>query len=1490
MVLTEANLLIRLNPDSSASTFIYYLIFQNVSMERHTIRLVAAVLTILVISASVMPVLAMTPTTHGDTSYRIGSDAQTDITEIVVSDNSSLAYRIAARDTYQAATCTFPMSKERRLTELNNSFKNYVTDNSTVGDVFQSDLNVLLYVENCSPEAAELLAKSGRVAATTAVRDTNNIYSELKDELDSTDRMSVDSELMFANSSLESADNALSEGEYGEAIGKYGDAWRFAQDALVDIDDATSSRVDFASRADPYFIDSEQSERLVIVTLFDPRPYQIQTATVTINDTETDTIHLHPGLNSTIERGAYASFAFNVTLDGPKKIDVSITEGQETVSETLKLDGDGVAGELESQFGTDPLLKDSDGDTLVDGFELQYSTLNATTDDTNADGILDSAEDPDGDGLTNAQEQANGTHPELSDPDLDALLDAQELDLGTGPFNPDTDGDGLLDGEEVSLGTDPLNNDSDGDGILDGEISFTTVAQNETKGVSVAITGQGDVASGVTIADGDTEIYRNDAVQNASVSPVLELTSERDFEQAELTIEYNESLISSGNEGDLAVFTYNRTLHMWIPLDSTINPQNNTVTATTPHFSSFVVFSISNWEAELEVEAPNGTHISNETGNVSVDVVFIVDTSGSMGGNDPNGYRKIAAKRFVGALIDGDRAGVVDYDSSASVRQSLTSDFTAVNASIDQLDASGGTNIGYGLSAAISEYDTNSNSSRAKVAILLADGEGAGDALQQADAAATRDIIIHTVGFGDATESTLQAIATTTGGEYHYVSNASDLPDVFSRVAENSTGFIDTDGDGISDALEQAGISSSQGILRPDPFNADTDGDGLSDGEEVGTPIEHPTQPGQFYYPLKSNPTKADTDGDGLDDYEETKESHTIAVATSRIATLNFFTALYTENSDPLQNLSSVTVTSDPFFADTDEDGLTDEEEILLGTDPDNADTDGDSILDRNELSQGEDPTLFDITPPQVDIYQANFFKPAFDWTTTYNLGYSVDDPSGIAQINVYKDHTLQIEWSSTTYPEGVGQNVEFTTGASGTLLDAFGGAVVEVEAVDQHGNDNRTVALERTNFYGEVAGKLGSDTIYGEQIAHDLGALSGFTVGAGESIETVQAVLDDPLGFLNSINEVIALLQDLGVLDDLVTAFVADVEETQERNNPYDETSQPGLYAEYREGWYGGYVSYYVVSAVAGNEATKAAKDVEKLSEIADVIESKKSKLGAALQTADSVRDTRSSYFRFSELLTDQRGVVDSGGLFTQGTFDSAAVYARVYKRALEIEDDKILVFDGKYDELGLVLRKTDEKGVELINTLDKPTLQKLASLDIHGIDDAQLRQNLFVLYKQGQIDANQITQFTKDADELKTSDGINGQTMQRMSGKPSISAYKGTALELRTAAQKKSEGHELVELGKKPSNTHLGDIDVLMRENGELVAYEVKNHDFKDWPIEEFKRDIGQIDSGYKLIEGTQIDSYKFVFNEQPTGDYMAYLKSKGLDNRFEVVTETS
>ncbi len=102
---------------------------------------------------------------------------------------------------------------------------------------------------------------------------------------------------------------------------------------------------------------------------------------------------------------------------------------------------------------------DADNDGLPDEWEKLYfgNTTAAGTADT------------DGDGLTNAQEFADGSDPSVADSEPDGLNDSQEKAAGTSPTNADSDGDGLKDGAEINVHkTNPKLADTDGDNLLDG--------------------------------------------------------------------------------------------------------------------------------------------------------------------------------------------------------------------------------------------------------------------------------------------------------------------------------------------------------------------------------------------------------------------------------------------------------------------------------------------------------------------------------------------------------------------------------------------------------------------------------------------------------------------------------------------------------------------------------------------------------------------------------------------------------------------------------------------------------------------------------------------------------------------------------------------------------------------------------------------------------------------------------------------------------------
>jgi hypothetical protein len=78
---------------------------------------------------------------------------------------------------------------------------------------------------------------------------------------------------------------------------------------------------------------------------------------------------------------------------------------------------------------------DTDGDGLRDDFETRYGLSSPELPDTDGDGVIDSAEDSDGDRLSDRGEQRFGTDPTVPDTDGDGTPDSAEDHDGDGRSN-----------------------------------------------------------------------------------------------------------------------------------------------------------------------------------------------------------------------------------------------------------------------------------------------------------------------------------------------------------------------------------------------------------------------------------------------------------------------------------------------------------------------------------------------------------------------------------------------------------------------------------------------------------------------------------------------------------------------------------------------------------------------------------------------------------------------------------------------------------------------------------------------------------------------------------------------------------------------------------------------------------------------------------------------------------------------------------------------
>lgn len=254
--------------------------------------------------------------------------------------------------------------------------------------------------------------------------------------------------------------------------------------------------------------------------------------------------------------------------------------------------------DVDAAWGVD----DADSDGLPDGYERARSRTDPESVDTDGDGTPDPVEDPDGDGLDNAGEFANGTDPQYADIDADGLTDPDEITNGTDPESADTDGDGLKDGVELRepFCTDPLEADTDGDGVPDGQETYTTRAIHDSTGVVVTTKGPGNVADDVEIRP--TPQFHNGTT--ASAGPTVLVL---DIEAAEKT---TVTIPIDADSRDIKNLTVSVRRHgrntIFESVPTEVDRDNGTASATIRTASYVTVLNETEWDRGLGTDLGDG--------------------------------------------------------------------------------------------------------------------------------------------------------------------------------------------------------------------------------------------------------------------------------------------------------------------------------------------------------------------------------------------------------------------------------------------------------------------------------------------------------------------------------------------------------------------------------------------------------------------------------------------------------------------------------------------------------------------------------------------------------------------------------------------------------------------------------------------------------------------------------------------------------------------
>jgi len=190
----------------------------------------------------------------------------------------------------------------------------------------------------------------------------------------------------------------------------------------------------------------------------------------------------------------------------------------------------------ESQY---MLTNDTDEDGIPDFMEMQLFLTDPFKKDSDENGIDDGYEDADEDGLTNLQEIAISLNPVLKDTDGDGLTDGDELNkYSTNPFDPDSDKDGATDKWELDNGYDPKVAETSFDIVKKVEVD------DKIKEVKIELKEvSGKTAESLSISEGNNGLVNEEVPGYISTSHDFE--AEGDIKTAKVTYTLDSKLFEN---------------------------------------------------------------------------------------------------------------------------------------------------------------------------------------------------------------------------------------------------------------------------------------------------------------------------------------------------------------------------------------------------------------------------------------------------------------------------------------------------------------------------------------------------------------------------------------------------------------------------------------------------------------------------------------------------------------------------------------------------------------------------------------------------------------------------------------------------------------------------------------------------------------------------------------------------------------------------------
>ena len=636
---------------------------------------------------------------------------------------------------------------------------------------------------------------------------------------------------------------------------------------------------------------------------------------------------------------------------------------------SIDTDGDGIPDIIETMtLGTDPLDVDTDDDGIADGDELGGDTVyDAGTDtdpaqfDTDGDGIGDGVESQLTTGIADPDDGGPllGTDPAVFEADADPTT-------GTSPVDQDSDDDGIIDGTE----------DANGDGAQDAGETAADNADSDADGV------QDGTEQGLTAPEGtgtDLLVFQPDQGIGSTTDPLTPDTDGDGLNDGAEDLDGNGAIDAGESDpNDPCDPDFNNAVCLAIDTDGDgiADALETNVLGTDP----------------LDVDSDDdGIADNDELGGDST--LDAGDTNPALADTDGDGLQDGTESGVTAGVDDpdgdgplsGTDAGVFIPDTDPSATTNPLDDDTDDDGLMDGSEDADRDGLVDAGETDPDEADSDGDGVQDGTELSLVAGQGTGTDpgvfVPDADPTTSTDPLVD-----DTDEDGITDGAEDANGDGAIDDGESDPNDPCDPDFNNAACLaIDTDGDGIADALET-------NVLGTDPLDVDSDDDGIADNDELGG--DATLDAGD------TDPTQADTDGDGLQDGTETGVTVAIADPDGAGPLLGTNVGVFVPDADS-------GTTTNPLDDDSDDDGLLDgsedanangAEDTAAGeTDPLAADTDGDGIQDGTESG---------LDAPQGDDTDLGIFVADADPLTTTNPlnvntdGDAVDDGAEDADAN----------------------------------------------------------------------------------------------------------------------------------------------------------------------------------------------------------------------------------------------------------------------------------------------------------------------------------------------------------------------------------------------------------------------------------------------------------------------------------------------------------